>query len=243
MNRIELIQEIFKKNNFKNYLEIGTETGHSLMPIKAKNKIAIDPQFKIVLAKKIKWVLLDPNNLKNRYFQETSDDFFLKRKEFLGKFGQLDVVLVDGLHTFRAALNDVINSLKYLNPQGVIIMHDCLPPHEAASIPVLPATFEEQQKINGWTGTWCGDVWKSIIYLRRNCSDILDVCVLNTDYGLGIIRMKNNKKLELKIDENSYNEIDKLTYTDLTKNLKEFINIKDSEYSKVIINEISALSN
>ena len=47
MNRIELIQEVFKNTNFENYLEIGCHKGLSFLPVKAKYKFGVDPSFKI----------------------------------------------------------------------------------------------------------------------------------------------------------------------------------------------------
>src|SRR5690606_22200154 len=101
MNRIELIQEIFEKSDFDTYLEIGSQTGFSLFPIKCRNKIAVDPEFIIKTTQRVKWLIKNPVNFRNSYFEETSDDFFAKRKVFLKKTGKLDVVLVDGMHTFE----------------------------------------------------------------------------------------------------------------------------------------------
>ena len=44
-----------------------------------------------------------------------------------------------------------------------------------------------------------------IVYLRRNLNDILDVCVIDTDFGLGIIKIREDlPKKPLSIDERSY---------------------------------------
>ena len=231
MNRIELIQEIFQKTNFKNYLEIGCNEGRSFLPVKARHKLAVDPFFKIPTTLKLKWLFKVPSNINNKYFQETSDDFFLKREEHLKEINHLDVVLVDGLHTFRASLNDVLNSLKYLNNKGIIIMHDCLPPHKAAALATKDYPNSEEQKgVEGWTGQWCGDVWKTIVYLRKNLPDMVDACVIDTDYGLGIVRPKGKiENKELIIDEKLYSEIDKLTYENLSENPQLMINLKSSD--------------
>lgn len=240
MNRIELIQEIFKKNNFKNYLEIGCSEGKSFLPIKAKNKTAVDPFFQISLSTHIKWLIRNPRNLNNHYFEEESDTFFQNRKTHLRKIAPLNVVLIDGLHTFRAALNDVLNSLHYLASDGIIIMHDCLPPTKAAASPTKSfPTAAEIKQIEGWNKEWCGDVWKSIVYLSEVLHDELDVCVLNTDFGLGIIRPKKNiNKEKLKINEQTFSKIDRLTYEDLIKNTKAMLNLKAANYANVIISDL-----
>lgn len=240
MNRIGLIQAIFKKTKFQNYLEIGCSKGLSFLPIKAKNKTAVDPFFQIKIKHKVKWYIKEPTNFNNTFFEEESDTFFLNRKKHLESLGKLDVVLVDGLHTFRAALNDVLNSLKYLNTDGIIIMHDCYPSHKASAAPTkLYPTLEEQKAIEGWTDEWCGDVWKAIVYLRKNFSESLDVSVINIDYGLGIVKPK--RKIDVKdliINEQSFLEIDKLMYEDLIKDPKAILNLKDADYTTTVIKEM-----
>ncbi len=242
MNKIELIQGIFRKTNFRVYLEIGCEQGVSFFPIRAKQKIAVDPCFQISTKQKVRWIIRVPQNLNNKYFEEESDVFFLKRKGYLQNTGHLDVVLVDGLHTFRASLNDVFNSLRYLNKDGIIIMHDCYPSNKPASMPI-ETNLEDLKKLEGWTGEWCGDVWKTIVYLRKTFSDFLDVCVLDADFGLGIIRPKTaiNKK-DLLIDQKAFLEIDKLTYEDLAQDVESILNLKETEYGFTIIDEVSQRS-
>tara|TARA_R110001583_G_scaffold145875_1_gene297883 strand:- start:6305 stop:7036 length:732 start_codon:yes stop_codon:yes gene_type:complete len=240
MNRITLIQEIFKKTNFKKYLEIGCERGYSFLPLKAKYKIGVDPNFNIPKKRKLNWFFKVPENFNNKYFEEKSDDFFLNRIKFLKRKQPIDVVLIDGMHTFRASLNDVFNSLKYLNINGVIVLHDCLPPYKAASTEFCP-TIEEQKEIEGWTGIWCGDVWKTIVYLLRNCQEFVDTCVIDTDFGLGVIRP--NSKTDYKslvINEKLFAEIDNLSYHDLELDKLLMLNLKNVDYIKLIIKSITS---
>lgn len=240
MNRVELIKQIFDKTNFKTYLEIGCRTGTSFLPINAKNKIAVDPVFKIPIQLKFKWVLKNPFNLLNKYFAVASDLFFSQEKKYLKELGEIDVVLIDGLHTFQTSLNDVLNSLQHLNKDGIIIMHDCYPKHELAALPLKEyGSIEAMKKIEGWRGDWNGDVWKTIVYLKRTLSIYLDVCVLDSDHGLGIIRPKINiDKKQFKIDETIFFEIDKLSYKDLVKNTKAMLDLKNPDYAFNIIEEI-----
>jgi len=238
MNRIDLIRKIFQNTNFKRYLEIGCERGYSFLPLKVKYKVAVDPNFRIPKKRKLRWLFKVPENINNKFFEEKSDDFFINRKNYLRRKKQFDVVLVDGMHTFRASLNDVLNSFNYLNIEGIIIMHDCLPPHKAAATTYCP-TPKEQETINGWDGIWCGDVWKTIVYLRRKHLDIVDICVVNTDFGLGLVRPKGQVSHEnLKIDEELFSEIDRLDYKDLMDNIKSMLNLKSSEYLTTIIEDI-----
>jgi len=240
MNRIELIQSIFQKTNFQTYLEIGCEAGKSFLPIKAKYKTAVDPFFQIPLKRKARWIIQVPKNLNNKYFTEESDTFFLTRTGYLETLGQLDIVLVDGLHTFQASLNDVLNSLKYLNKDGIIIMHDCYPPNKAAALPTKTYPKpEDLVGVEGFTDQWYGDVWKTIVYLRRNLSELLDVCVIDTDCGLGIVRPKAPlAKSDLVVDEKSFSAIDRLTYDDLIQDIRSMLNLKNADHASTVIKEI-----
>lgn len=241
MNRIEFINGVFERTDFQTYLEIGCEKGLSFFPIKANQKIAVDPYPKIYIWNKLIAMVRESKNMRNKYFVEESDVFFRDERDFLKSIGHLDVVLVDGLHTFRAALSDVLNSLKHLNQNGIIIMHDCLPPHAAAALPSESfPTAEEVRNVEGWTGEWCGDVWKTIPYLRKRYSGKLEVCVLNCDFGLGIVRPAAELSAEeLAIDETLFDEIDKLEYRDMVKNPKDFINMMNEDYAQTILGSFS----
>lgn len=240
MDKATLIQEIFQQTTFQTYLEIGCEKGQSFFPIKAKYKIAVDPCFQISTKRKLRSIINNPQNINNRYFEEKSEDFFQKRKNYLQKIKPIDIILIDGLHTFRASLNDVLNSLNYINCKGIIVMHDCYPPNKAASLSIK-ISLEEIQKLESWTGEWCGDVWKTVIYLRKNLSELLDVCVINTDFGLGIIKIKDlSASKEFIIDEKSFKEIDELTYEELMQDQETMLNLKNVEYANILISEISA---
>lgn len=240
MDRIQIIQEIFSKTEFKNYLEIGCRKGKSFLPIKASNKIAVDPEFKIPITRKLKWLAKWPSNRNNQYFEEESDVFFTKRKKSLKQLGHLDIVLVDGLHTFRTSLRDVLHSLEYLNPKGLILLHDCYPPNAASAfVSGFFPSEEEQKNIEGWTGEWCGDVWKSIVYLIKKFPDQLEVGVIDTDYGLGFVLPKHGfKNGEFKIDEELFGEINKLTYEEMMKNPSEIIQLKPAGHAEKIISQV-----
>ena len=110
------------------------------------------------------------------------------------------VIFIDGLHTFEQTLQDCYNSLNYLAQGGVIILHDCNPPSDASSTPAqsIPEAEKKWKSKNtsGWTDEWCGDTWKTIPFLIKNNPE-LNVSVLNTDYGLGIVSKKGSMKIEI----------------------------------------------
>jgi hypothetical protein len=239
MNRIKLIQEIIRKQKFRTYLEIGTNKGRSLLPVRCHLKMAVDPGFKIKPQHILKWYMKNPTNFRNRYFRETSDDFFKNREAYLRKKSYVDIALVDGLHTYEQSLKDVMNVLKYLNPQGLIVMHDCYPPDEVAATPAR--SVENAIEIAGdkWKKVWCGEVWKTILYLRKKYPDELDVCVINADFGLGIVRKKSRDEVDLKIDKSLQQEIGSLDYSVIKKD-PSGLNLKDKEFASALIADINA---
>lgn len=222
MNRITILQEIIESINVKCYLEIGVKKGKCFLQIKAPIKIAIDP--KMLISKKKKFFSL----VKEKYYVISSDEFFRMEPKILTKHG-LDIVFIDGLHTYQQSLKDVLNALKYLNVNGVIVMHDCNPESEAMAYP--GNSFEDIKDLNlpGYEGLWCGAVWKTIVHLSSIRND-LNIFVLDCDYGVGIItKAKGKQKDPLKF---SPEQIKKLSYKDLERNRKKLLNLKKPQYLK-----------
>ncbi len=222
LNRIKIVQAIIDKIDAKRYLEIGVHNGGCFLTIKARRKFGVDPHFQIPKVHKRQAFRRDYRNLFNQYIEKTSDEFFSVDKTIVHK--KFDVVFIDGLHTYGQTLRDVENSLEALNPGGAIVMHDCLPPHEAASL--AAPSLEEAHRINppGWNGEWCGDVWKTILYLRCFRKDV-SACVFDCDKGIGVVvKRKNSSDFTL-----SKEKIDELTYSELLKNKETFIGLRSEE--------------
>ena len=144
-------------------------------------------------------VLFDPISGGN--YRGTSDEFFKQNKQ------NFDCIFIDGLHTYKQVKNDILNSIKVLNEDGVILVHDCLP------------TNFYQQAVPRCKMLWTGDVWKSIVELRTK--DNINVCVCRIDMGVGIIKKrKNSKKLEFNCRDFS-----KLKYKEYYANYENFMRI------------------
>jgi len=157
MERFDIINHLIKINNYKSFLEIGTQKQINFSNVEIENKICVDP---------------DPES--NPDFLMTSDEFFEINKN------TFDIVFVDGLHHSDFAYRDIINSLGVLNKNGCVVVHDCIPYDELSQ--VIP--LEKASDMG--TISWNGDVWKSIIKLRTERDD-LKIKVIDTDHGCAVI--------------------------------------------------------
>ena len=187
-NRLSLIslalnQAIIKKK-YENcsYLEIGCfdNKAFDTIPLPINQKVGVDP-------------------LRGGTHRMTSDEFFSVNKDFF------DVIFIDGLHTYDQCSKDVLNSMKFLNNNGIIILHDMLPRSKT----------EETQD-------YSGDVWKVAVELSK--SENLKFIIANIDQGVGLLKIKKDSKyIKLKdINIKNFEDYKNKYYKDLPKkNIEE----------------------
>lgn len=170
MNRIEFLNRLIEFCRYRNYLEIGVAGGNCFAAVKAALKVGIDPD-RVVRELNVPGGLL---------FCAPSDAFFatLQARNFF------DLVFIDGLHHHEQVYRDVVNSLDCLSVGGTIVLHDCNPRNE------------EMQCVPRIQAEWTGDCWKAIVRLRTSRPD-LNVTVLDTDYGLGVVRRGRSEPIKL----------------------------------------------
>ena len=215
------IDQIGKKKKNVNYLEIGVQTGFCLFKIKAAKKLAVDPKFKIKLTKKIRAYIKNLYNFNNIFFELTSDDFFEQKKTFISEIGGLDVVFIDGLHLYEQVLKDIENALNHLNEGGIILLHDCNPLSETAALRGMSSEEVLATNPPNWIGVWNGDVYKAIIKMRSERSD-LKIAVFDCDHGIGIIK-KGTAEGQLAYTNE---EIEEMKYSQLDKDRAHLLNLK-----------------
>lgn len=226
MNRLTVIQKIIDGIEAKSYLEIGVANGQVLFNVKTPIKYGIDPKFMFNIDEKLyeNKALLSTN-----FYEMTSDKFF---NEYADKelIKGVDVIFIDGLHTYNQSLKDVVNSLKFLNPNGVIIMHDCNPLSPATAYPVIDSINEVLEiafrgDLPGWNGCWNGDVWKTLVHLRAEHEN-LEIFTLDLDWGLGIIYRRESSRLTaIKIED-----LKNVDYSFLDNDRVNLLNLKPPKY-------------
>ena len=181
-NRITIIQNIIDRNKFNSYLEIGCYNDDCFAKINVTKKIGVDP-------------FMGGN------VRMSSDDFFNINKD------KFDCIFIDGLHTYEQVKKDIDNSLKSINENGVIIVHDCLP----------ESIFE--QAVPRSKRRFKGDSWKAIVEMRTRKNIDTYTCVV--DEGLGVILKRENYNL-LNI---SVKDFKKLSFKDYYYNNKIYMNL------------------
>lgn len=189
--RYHLLNYLARKNGYARYLEVGVRNPkHNFNRIRVAVKEAVDPAPLAPIAHKMK-----------------SDEFFAKL-DATAPTARYDMVFIDGLHIADQVERDVINSLRYLNPGGVLVLHDCNPPDEEA----------QTEHFDGTAKVWVGTVWKAWAKLRATRPD-LQMCVVDIDLGCGVIRPGKQVCVEAPA---SY---DAMSYGFLAQNRREVLNL------------------
>ena len=179
--RWDLFEQLHKKYNFQTYLEIGCDKDQLFSKVDISEKVGVDPY--------------SGGNVR-----KTSDDFF---KENTKNF---DFIFIDGLHEYNQVKKDILNSLTFLNNNGFILVHDCLP------------SSLSSQAVPRYKMVWHGDVWKAIVDLRRDKKIDIHTCLVDT--GIAIIQKKSNTQT-LELNKN----IKDLKFRDFYENHKNYMRI------------------
>jgi len=131
------------------YLEVGCRSGESFAPVRSKT-IAVDPFFRAEIN-------IIGSKPALHVFQATSDDFFANG--FLARNDiRLSLAFLDGMHLFEFLLRDFLNTEAAMDPNGAIMLHDCVP---------YGQKMTRRDLDNLPDGAWTGDVWKLIPILQK----------------------------------------------------------------------------
>jgi len=180
-SRFDLVNQLIKTNDYQNYLEIGCSTDACFLNVAAPNKIGVDP-------------------FNGGTHRMTSDAFCASNTQLF------DIVFIDGLHTYEQVLQDILNSLKFLAPGGVILIHDCLPRNFYAQLPFPTG------------GDWNGDVWKAFAQIRTLPNADSALCLI--DHGVGVVKKRTNQN-PLILQTNDFKG---LKYKDMVSNYSKWLN-------------------
>ena len=183
ITRVDLIKKIIKIKNFSSYLEIGCDNNQVFSQIAINDKVGVDP-------------------VSGGNFRGTSDLFFFNNVK------KFDLIFIDGLHEYDQVCRDISNSLRCLNSNGIILVHDTLP------------SSLHQQAVPRYKNTWNGDVWKSIVSFRIRPDVDIVTCLI--DHGVSIIQKKKNNNI---LNLNVINFKNKLKFKDFYNNYSSYMRI------------------
>lgn len=158
-----LLRRIHELRSPELYVEIGIHEGHSLAFVQPGTRIVgVDPEPKVAEPPADCTIVAT-----------TSDDFFADPVALRGE--PIDLSFADGLHWWEQTLRDVANLERHASPDGAILIHDCNPIDE------ITAARERT------TAIWSGDVWKTVVALRRHRPDLTVVTADVEPTGLAIV--------------------------------------------------------
>jgi hypothetical protein len=179
-SRLDLILKLIERINAKNYLEIGCDKNQIFGNIQCEKKIGVDP-------------------LRGGTHLMTSDEYFSDFTEDM-----FDIIFIDGLHHYDQITKDVNNSLKRLNDNGYIIIHDLLPVYEDETSMPGPIVSE----ISPY---WLGDTWRLSFDLMGR--DDITFKLISMDCGCGVLFKKPQIPIPIAHENNwewYCNNLDKL---------------------------------
>ncbi|HUQ36473.1 MAG TPA: class I SAM-dependent methyltransferase [Aestuariivirga sp.] len=210
VRRIHKIKEI---NAGISYLEIGVETGSTILNVDMPRKDGVDPLFKFDTD------LFASSDV--RFFSQTSDAFWTS-----GKSRTYDIIMIDGLHTFEQTFRDLLCSMRFSHQQTVWLIDDTLPSDVFSAIPDQARCLRERQKLGSRNRAWHGDVYKIVPAIH----DFIPVF----DYAT-IVKSGNPQTLAWFSNRNDFKPrlanleaISRMNYFDIEPNLGLF-NIADED--------------
>lgn len=150
MLRADVINAVAAAIQAESYLEIGIhDPAVNFDRVRVAMRVGVDPA--------VAWSDSPWRSLR----AVRSDDYFA------GSTPLFDLAFIDGDHSYEQASRDVANVRERLTARGVIVMHDCNPPDEAAT--------------NVWV---CGGVYRAFLDIRR--AGIGRAFCVDTDFGVGV---------------------------------------------------------
>lgn len=187
MDRMELINALIERGRYTRYLEIGCQVDISFNAIRAEVKVGVDP--------------VSGGTVRMR-----SDDYFRSTD------AMFDLIFIDGDHHHDQVARDIDNALMHLEPNGTIVMHDCLPPDP---------TYE--------TVHFCGTAWRAFLSRTRTRPDLESFCG-DFDFGVGIVRRLPNSQI-IHLTQS----MDQLTYEDLERNRATWMRPMSADSVRAVI--------
>lgn len=175
-SHVNIISSIINGCLFDSYLELGVANGNNLMKV-----VTSCPCLKKatgVEKKEIESTIFHSNpDSRIKMVAGTSTDIFFENNQ-----DKFDCIFIDACHDCNNVLKDFNNSIKVLNSDGLIFMHD-----------TYPANIEQTQS------GYCDNAYMAYLQIvnRLDC----EIVTLPTYAGLSIVRIIDPKRRLLTLPE------------------------------------------
>ncbi len=198
----------------ESYLEIGVGEGRSIALASPPTcTIGVDPEPRIC------W----PPQTECHIYSERSDEFFASKRLAVLLAGRpLALVFVDGSHMFQQSLRDFINAEAFCGTRSVVLFHDTIPFDDVTQRP------DRQRKF------YTGDVWKTVLCLRRFRPD-LDVFTVSTPpSGLTVVTGLDPTSRVLADNFDSIvAQLGNVPYAEVERTMREKLNVVPNNWTVV----------
>lgn len=201
VTRKGVVQRVLELFDSPSYLEIGVQKGKTFNALEARKKVAVDPKFLFDYAAVAAEV---PGT---SFHETTSDDYF---GSIATREDAFDVVYIDGLHTFEQTLRDLVNSISFLKPEGVIIIDDVFPSSYSASLPVKAEAKALIRATGEISNAWMGDVYRLVFFVESFCQQF-SYGTVNNNHGQLVMWRQQRQEFPSR----SLKEIAEKDYKDL----------------------------
>ena len=196
------------------YLEVGVAAGHTLcLAARSTSAVGIDPNPVINVA-------LGPNT---KIFKMTSDEFFGNENVQSVLQGRaINMAFIDGMHRYEFVLRDFRAIEKYCDASSVVLIHDCYPTDRESATNVQLTKF------------WSGDVWKSIVALKKYRPDLKIHTIATGPTGLALVSNldRNSTVLHEHMDEITA-EMNATDFSALERRKRELLNCYPNEWREI----------
>jgi hypothetical protein len=209
-NKEDIINYLGHKYNLKKYFEISSVINGFIYD-KIDNSFFTKELF-----------LYNPPNINLTNIRNDTDilpiDYDIGIEKY--KNNKYDIIFIDSFHTFEQSIQDMEFAYSLLNDNGFIIIHDCAP----SSINLI-GDYKS-------TGAWCGQTYSAFIHYKMK-TPYIKSCVVNIDFGCGIISINKLNKDVFKLDNLlTLKEVSQWHY--FTNNKKKLLNlISINEFKKL----------
>jgi hypothetical protein len=173
VSRAGVVQALLGLYESPDYLEIGVNQGKTFNALSARTKVGVDPRF-----------LFDHDEVASTvpgtsFWQTTSDDYFGR---IAAPDTAFDVIYLDGMHTSKQTIRDLINAISFLKPGGVILIDDVFPCSYVAGLAEKQHAKIVRKATGESRGGWMGDVYRLVFFVETFCQQF-SYSTVNNNHG------------------------------------------------------------